>query len=111
MLKVEESRPYKLLEKELRLAELEIDALRSADAAADEVILEWKDIAAHHRGNWLKAEDDVQKQTELVYEAVRRSWYESPILWGFLGAVAVSVVWALSKDDPGVTVVTSGGSS
>lgn len=81
-----ESRIYKLLEEELRLAKLEIGALNVATEAGDSAIARWKDLAAHNYRNWRAAEEDVQAQTALVLEAAERGWYESPVLWFSIGA-------------------------
>lgn len=111
LIDVEENPAYKLLEKELKLAEKEIASLRKAISDGDGALEKWKDLAKFNRKNWLEAEDDVQAIAKDVQEAARRKWYESDPLWFTLGALTVAVVWYLStrKDSPTTSVIVPSG--
>jgi len=107
LIKPQESKVYRLLERELELATSESDALRKSIDSSASALQEWKDLAAFHKGKWREAEDDIQAMAKDVADAAERGWYESPVLWAAVGALAVAAVVALtSGDGPPVTVVS-----
>ena len=109
MRKPQESRIYKLLDRELELANQEIESLRKSIDSGDEVLAKWKGLSSEYEGNWRKAEADVQAMEGDVVEAAERGWYESPLLWMAIGAAAVGTAWAVSASkDAGPTVVVAG---
>lgn len=112
MRRPQDSQVYKLLERELAIADKEIESLNKSIAAGDEALQKWKGIADHNETNWRAAENDVQEMRDDVAEAAERSWYESPLLWMGIGAGVVGLIWAVSsgKPDPAVVVATGSGS-
>lgn len=99
-----EHEAYRLIVEELRLAELQIGELKSANASADRTIEQMTRATSGYEKAW-RATDEA---LDHAMKAAERSWTESPVLWFAIGfGVAIGVVLAVAYLVPDPTVISN----
>jgi hypothetical protein len=96
----QDSKVYRLLERELELSKQETESVRRAEqaanrvananqAAADLCFAGWKDAVTGLELGYRNVVKTQELLAEERLQAASRPWYESPVLWLVMGAAAV----------------------